>query len=286
MTSLPLQVVVISSPAWFSAGCDPKERRRLIWSFLALSSPGPHAFLLAVPVNRPADGEVAALDVLAHLLGPAAVGARTALLFTQTEELGEDETLEEYLHIWRKDLRELVDRCGHRYRPLVAGGEGGNGCATVRELLEMVEKAVAEEEEGYQGHLTCPLYQQIEQRVREKQQEIIKQRGGGGDLDAVREEAELSVDELDLDLNALLDVDALLPSPLPPPADASPPSFLQVCWVALTASLGRLACLVRREALLGALLGLFVGGPLGGVLGATVGSVATEVKRRKAEKKQ
>lgn len=255
---------------------------------MALSSPGPHAFLLVVPVNRPADGEPAALDVLAHLLGPAAV-ARTALLFAQTEELDEDETLEDYLLTWRKDLREMVDRCGHRYRPLVAGGEGEKGRAGIRELLKMVEEAVAEEgeaEEGYQGHLTCPLYQQVEQKVRERQQEIITQQGGGGDLDAVREEAELSVDDLDLDLDAFLDVDALLPSPPPPPATAPPPSFLWTWWGALAAWLGQLPCLVRREALLGALLGLFVGGPLGGVLGATIGSVATEVKRRKAEKKQ
>lgn len=254
---------------------------------MALSSPGPLAFLLVVPVNQPADGEAAALDVLAHLLGPAAVGARTALLFTQTEELDEDETLEDYILTWRKDLRELVDRCGHRYRPLVADGDVEKGRAVVGDLLEMVEEAVAkqqqqEEEESYRGHLTCLLYQQVEQKVRERQQEIIRQQGGG-DLDDVREEAELSVD---LDLDVFQDVDTLLPSPLSPPATTPPPSFLQTCWRALAAWLGRLPCLVRREALLGALLGLFVGGPLGGVLGATVGSVATEVKRRKAEKKQ
>lgn len=253
---------------------------------MALSSPGPHAFLLVVPVNRPADGEAAALDVLAHLLGPAAVCVRTALLFTQTEELGEDETLEDYLVTWRKDLRELVEKCGHRYRSLAAGGDGEKGLTVVGDLLEMVEEAVTkqqeEEEESSRGHLTCPLYQQVEQKVRERQQEIIRQQGGG-ELDDVREEAELSVD---LDLDVFLDVNSLLPSPLSPPAMVSPPSFLQTCWGALASWLGRLPCLVRREALLGALLGLFVGGPLGGVLGATVGSVATEVKRRKAEKKQ
>lgn len=255
---------------------------------LVLSSPGPHAILLVVPVNRPADGEAAALDVLAHLLGPAAVAVRTALLFAHTEELDEDEALEDYLITWRKDLLELVDRCGHRYCPFVSGGEGEKGRAVICDLLlEMAEEAVAkqqqedEEEKSQQGHLTCPLYQQVEQKVRERQQEIIRQQGGG-DLDDVREEAEVSVE---LDLETLLDVEALLPSYLTPPATAPPPSFLQTCWRLLAAWVDRLPRLVRREALLGALIGLFVGGPLGGVLGATVGSVATEVKRRKAEKK-
>lgn len=278
-------MVLISSPAWFSSSCDQEERRRLIRSLIALSSPGPHAFLLVVPVNRPADGEAVALDVLARLLGQAAVGARTALLFSQMEELDEDETLEDYLLTWRKDLQKLVDRCGHRYRPLVAGVGGEKGRAVISDLLEMVEEAVAKpekEEKSHQGHLTCPLYQQVEQKIRERQQEIIRQQGGA-DLDNVRTEAELTVD---LDQEVFLDVDALLLSPLSPPATAPPRSFLQTCWAALAAWLDRLPCLVRREALLGALLGLFIGGPLGGVLGATVGSVATEVKRRKAEKKQ
>lgn len=216
--------------------------------------------------------------MLAHLLGPAAVRVRTALLFTQTEELDEDETLEDYMHTWRKDLWELVDRCGHRYRPLVAGGDGERGRVVVADLLEMVEAEAAKQQEEE----NCPLYQQVEQKIRERQQEIIRQQGGG-DLDEVREEAELSVD---LDLDVFGDVDALLPSPPSPLATVPPASLLQTCWGALASWLGRLPCLVRREALLGALLGLFIGGPLGGVLGATVGSVATEVKRRKAEKKQ
>lgn len=268
--------MVVSSPAWFGSECDPSERRRHISSFIALSSPGPHAFLLCVPVNQPADGETKALDVLTELFGASAVSANTILLFTHTEELEEDEPLEAYLATWRKDLQELVERCGDRYHTLETRGGEPEERKAVEELLEKVEQAVTE---SGTRHFSCPLYEEAEERVRARQEEMARQRRDNDqadvteeEMEAVRDEAERSVDDLNVD------VDNIFPSP------PSPPSFLWGLWEKLAGWMTWLPTLVRREALLGALVGLFVGGPFGGMMGATVGSVATEVKRRKTEK--
>lgn len=286
------QVVVVSSPAWYGSGCDPTERKRHISSFIALSSPGPHAFLLCVPVNQPADEEAKALDVLKEVLGPAAVSRNTIVLFTHTEELEEDERLEEYLVTWRKDLKVLVERCGDRYHTLeTRGGEPEEGRA-VEELLEKVEKAAGE---GGTQHFSCPLYEEAEEKVRERQAEIVRQRrreelsdqapptdsppeedGTEGDMEAVREEAERSIGDLNVN------VDSIFPSSVSASTPAS--SFLWGLWEKLTGWMRWLPRMVRRDALLGALVGLFVGGPFGGMMGATVGSVATEVGRRKTQK--
>uniref|UniRef100_A0A8D3C8G7 Si:dkeyp-69e1.8 n=1 Tax=Scophthalmus maximus TaxID=52904 RepID=A0A8D3C8G7_SCOMX len=227
------RVVVVSSPAWFGSGCSPEERRKHISSFIALSSPGPHAFLLCVPVNQPTDGEAEALAALLKLFGPAAVGRNTIVLFTHTEELEEDERLDEYLATWRRDLQELVESCGGRYHTLeTRGGEAGE--RAVEELLEKVEQAV-------------------------------------------REEAERSIGDLNVDIDDIFPPTSVSPSP-------QAPSLLGGLWEKLTGWLMWLPRLVRREALFGALVGLFVGGPFGGMVGATVGSVATEVGRRKTQK--
>lgn len=284
-------MVVVSSPAWFGSCCDPTERKRHISSFIALSSPGPHAFLVCIPVNEPADEETKALDVLEKLFGPSAVRTNTIILFTHTEELEEDEQLEEYLATWRKDLRALVARCGDRYHTLeTRSGEPEEGKA-VEELLEKVEQAVG----GSEGrHFSCPLYQEVEERVRERQVEVVRQRRGEDDqesptdsqpeenvteeeMEAAREEAERSVGDLNVDVDSIF-----------PPASVSlsspAPSFLWGLWEKLSGWMRWLSSLVRREALLGSLVGLFVGGPFGGMMGATVGSVATEVGRRKTQK--
>lgn len=279
-------MVVVSTPAWFSSDCDPKERRKHISSFIALSSPGPHAFLLCVPVNQSSDVVAKALDALKELFGPSAISANTIVLFTHTEELGVDETLEEYLVTWRKDLLELVERCGDRYHSLEScSGEEEEG-ENVQELLEKVELAVAE---SGTEHFGCPLYQEAEERVRMRQVEIVRQRRGKEptgseedvteeEMEAVREEAEWSIDDLNVNVDSIFSSACVSPS-----SSSSSSSFLWVWWEKLTVWVKWLPTLVRREALLGALVGLFVGGPLGGMMGATVGSVATEVKRRKTK---
>ncbi len=277
-------MAVVTSTDWYGSDNDPKERRRNVSSFIALSSPGPHAFLLCVPVNQPADGEAKLLDVLEKLFGPSAVSANTVILFTHTEELGEDETLEQYLDTWRKDLRELVERCGGRYHTLETRGGEAEQKRAVEELLEKVELAVAE---SGTEHFSCPLYLEAEERVKERQEGMVRQRRGADsapeenpteeEMEAVREEAERSVDDLNVD------VDGIFPSGSVSPCSPAP-SFLWGLWEKLTGWMRWLPTLVRREALLGALVGLFVGGPFGGMMGATVGSVATEVKRRKTQK--
>ncbi|XP_037834752.1 GTPase IMAP family member 4 isoform X2 [Kryptolebias marmoratus] len=287
----PSPVVVVSSPAWFSSACDPEERRKHISSLVALSSPGPHAFLLCVAVNQPAEDETKALDALTKLFGPSAVSGNTIVLFTHTEELEEDEQLESYLVTWRKDLLEMVARCGDRYHTLESRGGGAEEQRRAAgELLEKVEQAVRE---SGSRHFSCPLYQEAEERLRTRQMEVARQRRREGEpaspthaeagvteeeVEAAREEAERSVGGFDLDLGGIFSS-----SGASPPSRA--PSFLGGLWEKLTAWIRWLPSLVRREALVGALVGLFVGGPFGGMVGATVGSVATEVGKRKTEEK-
>lgn len=276
------QVTVVASTDWFGSGCVPENRRAQLSSLLALSSPGPHAFLLCVPLNQPADGEAKALDVLEKMLGPTAVGKNTMVLFTHTEELDPEEKLEEYLITWRKDLIALVKRCGDRYHTLEIrqGQEQAETKEAICELLDKVDQAV---KESGTPHFTCELYQEVEDRIQNKEGEIMQQRQTDGldidteDLKGVREQAERSIGDLDLDLNALFP-GSVVPVP-------QQHSFLWGLWEMLTGWVKRLPTLVRREALFGALVGLFVGGPVGGAVGATVGSVATEVGRRKTQTK-
>lgn len=221
------------------------------------------------------------MDLMEQLFGPDVLCHRTIIVFTQTVELEKDESLEEYLGTWRKDVQDLVRRCGDRYHIL----EPNSGIADddFCELLQKVEKLVRE---SGGEHFSCPLYQEVEKKVRDRQAAIIKGRRGvvsledelsESDLEAVREEAEQTIE-----------FDSLAMHDIFPSADIVPPpcttSFFRRFWEKLTGWIRWLPTVIRKEALLGALVGLFVGGPFGGMMGATVGSVATEVKRRRTQK--
>lgn len=303
------QLTVVDTPDWFCSELSPEEVQRQIRSCLALVAPGPHAFLLCVPVDRPASVELLGLDALEMVFGPGAVGRHTLVLFTHMDRLPEGLGLEEYVtNRERQDLLKLVERCGDHYHALERGRGGGGGeeegeqemmeRRSVEELLEKVEQVVREsgaefhawpapQEPGKQGRL---------RRDREEgpgtEREYVssspsapsppvpaEEAGaeGEGEGESAPPQATENTEAHDDDLTEGGD-SSLAPA-------VPPPSFLRGLWDTMVGWVRSVPGLVRGSALLGALVGFFVGGPVGSMLGVTVGSVATEVGRRRRQKK-
>ncbi|XP_035260883.1 uncharacterized protein LOC118220782 isoform X3 [Anguilla anguilla] len=319
-TAAGQRVAVVDTPDWFCSELPPEDVRRQVSNCVALSAPGPHAFLLCVPVDQPAKMELEALGALEAVFGRDAVRRHTLVLFTHGDRLPEGGAVEDYIITQRKDLLQLVEWCGDRYHVLERGGGGGgdgDGAggreANVAELLEKVEQAVRENGDSY---YSCSLFQEAECRVRQRQEEILRERRereperGGAERaqvqaretercftssstlysvqemeeeelqDQAREEAENSVRDLNVGT-----LSSLSSSSSSSPTSSTSPSFFLSAWDKVATGARRVPKLVAGGALLGGVVGVFFGGPLGGVVGATAGSVATEVGRRKYSQK-
>ncbi|XP_061839787.1 GTPase IMAP family member 8 isoform X2 [Nerophis lumbriciformis] len=160
------RVAVVDTPDWFHTERTPDEVRAQISSCVALASPGPHAFLLCVPTDQPSKTELQALSALEAVFGRDAVEKHTLVLFTYADRLKGGGSVEAYIADQREDLLKLVEKCGDRFH--VMERHGGN----VVELLEKVEQITAEA--GGQCY-SCPVFQEAEIRVREKQAEIARE---------------------------------------------------------------------------------------------------------------
>ncbi|KAF7659827.1 hypothetical protein LDENG_00292530, partial [Lucifuga dentata] len=165
------RVAVVDTPDWFKSESSPDEVRAQISSCVALSSPGAYAFLVCAPVDQPAKMEQA-LGALESVFDPDSVQRHTLILFTHSDRSKEsgkagDNTVEEYIATQPGDLLKLVEKCGDRFHVLERGG--GN----VTELLEKVEQTV--KEAGGQCY-SCPAFQEAEDRVRQRQLELAKER--------------------------------------------------------------------------------------------------------------
>lgn len=213
----------MDTPDWFSSEQTPDEVRAQISSCVALSSPGPHAFLLCVPLDQPAKIELQALSALKNVFGPESVEKHTLLLFTYTDRLrasgkAGDKSVEDYIASQRGDLIKLVEKCGDRYH-IVEKGDGSVEKENVAELLEKVEQLV--KEAGGQCYSSL-AFQEAEHKVRQKQFEMtLEKRGlkagqeqtaGVGLLrserqllpqveedEETRDEAEMSVSQMNID---------------------------------------------------------------------------------------
>ncbi|XP_045903509.1 uncharacterized protein LOC123969839 isoform X1 [Micropterus dolomieu] len=171
------RVAVVDTPDWFNSDRAQDEVRAQISSCVALSSPGPHAFLLCVPLDQLAKTELQALWALESVFGPEAVQKHTLVLFTYADRLREsgkmeNNSVEAYIAGRRGDLLKLVEKCGDRFH-VMEKGRGGRERENVVELLEKVEQTVKEAGGQY---YSCPAFEEAENRVRQRQVEIARQR--------------------------------------------------------------------------------------------------------------
>ncbi|XP_056136518.1 uncharacterized protein LOC130113027 [Lampris incognitus] len=180
------KMAVVDTPDWFNSERTPGEVRAQISSCIALSTPGPHSFLLCIPIDQPAKMEMQALGALEAVFGPEAVRTHTLVLFTHADQLRASGkvvqgSVEAYIASQRGDLLKLVEKCGDRFH-ILERGEGEDERRNVEELLEKVEQAVRE---GGGQCYSCPAFQEAENRVRQRQMEIAKERRGNSEQERV-----------------------------------------------------------------------------------------------------
>lgn len=174
------RVTVVDMPGFVDTHLSGEQIHTEIAKCVSVSAPGPHAFLLVVPIGRYTDNENKAVCEFAKIFGEDAVRLHTVVLFTKGDDL-EDVTIEDYL----KDtapagLKALINRCGGRYH--VFNNKDCNNPVQVRELLKKVEKLVKQTNKGF---YTNQMFLEAEAAIREEQERMLReqeqaQRGESG----------------------------------------------------------------------------------------------------------
>ncbi|XP_041099880.1 GTPase IMAP family member 4-like [Polyodon spathula] len=164
------RVAVIDTPELTSQNKLP------IGSCMSLSAPGPHAFLLVIPVGRFPEEERRAVETVQEIFSEEAVRSYTMLLFTHSDKL-KGKTIEDYIQRGSKELQQLVEKCGNRYH--VLNTEDRSDRTQVTQLLDKIDNMVKGNNPSY---YTSEMYQQAEEkagevRLRKKREEQIDRVG-------------------------------------------------------------------------------------------------------------
>ncbi|XP_069015647.1 GTPase IMAP family member 4 isoform X2 [Embiotoca jacksoni] len=135
------QVTVVDTPGWFSAQDTPPSYKEELVRGASLCPPGPHAFLLAIPVGMFTEVDRARIEEHVSLFGEH-VWKHTIVVFTWAEIL-RTISIERYIRREGKELQRVLEKCKRRYFVI-------NNCIfgehpQVGRLMEKVEKMVAEE---------------------------------------------------------------------------------------------------------------------------------------------
>ncbi|KAI4887123.1 hypothetical protein NFI96_018933 [Prochilodus magdalenae] len=144
---------------------------------VTLSAPGPHAFLLVIPLGRYTEGESKAAQQMLRVFGETALQHHTLVLFTHGDELeengvgievflGHDETPE--------GLKVLIQTCRGRYH--VLNNKDLKNRQQVKMLIKKVEMMM--EENGGQFY-TSAMFQQAEKAIQVEKERLMRERGEG-----------------------------------------------------------------------------------------------------------
>ncbi|XP_029574021.1 trichohyalin-like isoform X2 [Salmo trutta] len=164
------KLVLVDIPDCFCPGLSLEEMRQDVGLCVRLSAPGPHAFLLVIPVEPSKGEERGVLERIEEMFGEG-FWEHTVILFTHDDGLKE-QSIEEFLQAGSQDLQQLVEKSGSRYHALNIKDRAHG--TQVSELLDQVEEMVAGNRERFYSSQT---YQEAEDQVREMEGKIQRERG-------------------------------------------------------------------------------------------------------------
>uniref|UniRef100_A0A8C8IJB2 AIG1-type G domain-containing protein n=1 Tax=Oncorhynchus tshawytscha TaxID=74940 RepID=A0A8C8IJB2_ONCTS len=164
------QVTVVDTPGWwmnYFSQDSPVFDRHYTLSPVSLCSPGPHALLLMVRVDRSFTGTYRRA-VQEHLeLITDAVWAHIIVLFNFGDWLG-DTTIEQHIESEGEALQWLVEKCGNRYHVL---NNRSNSGFQVTELMRKIEELMSFNSSSY-----CKIEGGILQEKRREEQKRAGER--------------------------------------------------------------------------------------------------------------
>ncbi|XP_076120673.1 uncharacterized protein LOC143100969 [Alosa pseudoharengus] len=158
-------VTVVDTPDWFCSGLSEKDMRQDVGLCVRLSAPGPHAFLLLIPVESSEGEERRMLEKMEDIFGEGCWG-HTLILFTHAEGLRE-RSVEELLQTGSQELQQLVEKCGNRCHLLNVKDRPDD--TKITQLLEKIEEMVSGNRERFYSTET---YQEAERQLREIERRI------------------------------------------------------------------------------------------------------------------
>lgn len=162
-------VSVIDTPGLFETKRTKKEVVQEILQSVTLYRPGPHVFVVVIPIGRLTLEDKHTNDLIESTFGPR-VWDFTIVLFTHGDRL-EGKTLNDVIASGDVDLREFIRKCSGGF--LAFNNKNMGDRDQVDKLLEKIATLVA-----LNGNncYTSNLYPKHEKRIRERQEEILNKK--------------------------------------------------------------------------------------------------------------
>ncbi|XP_060761406.1 GTPase IMAP family member 8-like [Neoarius graeffei] len=140
-------LVLIDTPGWFDTSVQQSEVTEEVPRYLTMCSPGPHAFLLIIPIARFTEEQQKTLDMIEAVFEEN-ISDHTIIIFTHEDEL-KGKTIEQFISEQGQRIQDVIARFGGRF--LAFNNKNPENRDQVEWLLKKLDEML--EHKNY-GHFT------------------------------------------------------------------------------------------------------------------------------------
>uniref|UniRef100_A0A8C1RZV6 GTPase IMAP family member 8 n=1 Tax=Cyprinus carpio TaxID=7962 RepID=A0A8C1RZV6_CYPCA len=162
-------VTVIDTPGLFDTELTNEEIQKEITNCISMVLPGPHVFLLLIPLGRFTPEEAKSVKIIQETFGENSL-MYTIVLFTRGDGL-KNKTIEQCLGKPGSPLMNLIEACGNRYH--VFNNNQTEDRTQVSDLLEKID-AMVEANGG--SFYSCKIFRQMEREKQEQQMKFLMEK--------------------------------------------------------------------------------------------------------------
>nr|XP_055050815.1 GTPase IMAP family member 4-like [Misgurnus anguillicaudatus] len=130
-------IIVVDTPGWPDSSSET-EIKQEIMECIDMCSPGPHVFLLVLPIGRFTNEEINTVSDILNEFGNESF-KHMILLFTRGDDL-EDKSIEDYLENIHQDLKNILEKCLGGYH--VFNNRDKSNQSQVSSLLQKINHMV------------------------------------------------------------------------------------------------------------------------------------------------
>ncbi|KAL0198755.1 hypothetical protein M9458_007295 [Cirrhinus mrigala] len=159
-------ITVIDTPGLFDTDLTNEEIQKEITSCISMVLPGPHVFLLLIPLGRFTQEEAKSVKIIQETFGENSL-MYTMVLFTRGDGL-RNKSIEQCLGKAGSSLMNLFEACGNRYH--VFNNNQTEDRTQVFDLLEKIDAMVAANGGSF---YSCKMFRKMEREQQEQQMKFL-----------------------------------------------------------------------------------------------------------------
>ncbi len=166
------ELVLVDTPGFFDTDLTEEQVKEEAIHCLSLCSPGPHVFLLVIPIERYTEEQQRTVQMILEMFHED-IAHHSILIFSHADRLG-GESIERFVSRQNPKVKDLVERFGRRFVAL--DNKNPANREQVRRLLQKVDELLVMNENRYFTNEVTQAMQTAQRIIEERMQAVTAER--------------------------------------------------------------------------------------------------------------